>query len=152
MVSGPWNPCRYGDSPPPWFACARACAASVPVLTGMPFTQVYAFSIENFKRSPDEVAALMNLAEEKLNELAAEKGLLRAIYAHMHTPVRQGMLKSMFARAYVSLHTQTHTQVALVPILSCEHFVYDRFPGPQWGAYPGAGRPGTAVRKRSSCR
>lgn len=30
---------------------------------------VYAFSIENFKRSPDEVNALMALAEQKLVEL-----------------------------------------------------------------------------------
>jgi ditrans,polycis-polyprenyl diphosphate synthase len=30
---------------------------------------VYAFSIENFKRSEDEVSALMTLAEEKLLEL-----------------------------------------------------------------------------------
>lgn len=29
----------------------------------------YAFSIENFKRSEDEVSALMQLAEEKLAEL-----------------------------------------------------------------------------------
>jgi len=29
----------------------------------------YAFSIENFKRPPDEVDALMTLAEEKLLEL-----------------------------------------------------------------------------------
>jgi len=39
-------------------------------------TQVYAFSIENFKRPPEEVAALMRLAEDKLNELAAKKGFL----------------------------------------------------------------------------
>lgn len=32
----------------------------------------YAFSIENFKRSPEEVDALMELAEEKLIELCRE--------------------------------------------------------------------------------
>lgn len=31
---------------------------------------VYAFAIENFKRSPEEVDALMTLAEEKLVEIA----------------------------------------------------------------------------------
>lgn len=30
---------------------------------------VYAFSIENFKRSPEEVDALMKLAKDKLHEL-----------------------------------------------------------------------------------
>lgn len=33
---------------------------------------VYAFSIENFKRSEDEVQVLMNLAEEKLIELCKQ--------------------------------------------------------------------------------
>lgn len=32
----------------------------------------YAFSIENFKRSPEEVTALMDLAEEKLLELCRQ--------------------------------------------------------------------------------
>ena len=33
---------------------------------------VYAFSIENFKRSADEVEALMSLCSEKLREMCAE--------------------------------------------------------------------------------
>lgn len=37
---------------------------------------VYAFSIENFKRSPEEVNALMSLAEEKLLELCNHGDLL----------------------------------------------------------------------------
>jgi ditrans,polycis-polyprenyl diphosphate synthase len=36
---------------------------------GVKCVSVYAFSIENFKRSKEEVDALMNLAEEKLEEL-----------------------------------------------------------------------------------
>ena len=34
---------------------------------------VYAFSIENFKRSPDEVNALFDLAREKFQRLLNEK-------------------------------------------------------------------------------
>ncbi|KAF8582320.1 Di-trans-poly-cis-decaprenylcistransferase [Ramaria rubella] len=37
---------------------------------------VYAFAIENFKRSPAEVESLMNLCEEKLNELCEQGELL----------------------------------------------------------------------------
>ncbi|KAF7796476.1 hypothetical protein EIP86_007653 [Pleurotus ostreatoroseus] len=37
---------------------------------------VYAFAIENFKRSPEEVDALMQLAEEKLVEIAQHGDLL----------------------------------------------------------------------------
>ena len=38
----------------------------------------YAFSIENFKRSPEEVDALMKLAKEKIDELC-EKGCVSPI-------------------------------------------------------------------------
>jgi len=34
---------------------------------------VYAFSIENFKRSPDEINALFDLALEKFKKLLSEK-------------------------------------------------------------------------------
>lgn len=37
---------------------------------GVQCMSVYAFSIDNFKRSPEEVASLMQLAEEKYKELA----------------------------------------------------------------------------------
>ena len=37
---------------------------------GVRCVSVYAFAIENFKRSPEEVAALMTLAEEKLTEMS----------------------------------------------------------------------------------
>lgn len=35
----------------------------------MEVVTVYAFSMENFKRSPEEVSALMRLAAEKFEEL-----------------------------------------------------------------------------------
>lgn len=37
---------------------------------GVRCVTAYAFAIENFKRSPEEVDALMKLAEEKLVEMA----------------------------------------------------------------------------------
>ena len=36
----------------------------------VPCVSVYAFAIENFNRSPEEVDALMNLVKEKLLEIA----------------------------------------------------------------------------------
>lgn len=36
----------------------------------VPCVSVYAFAIENFKRSPEEVDALMGLVKEKLLEIA----------------------------------------------------------------------------------
>jgi len=43
---------------------------------GIRCVSVYSFSIENFKRSPQEVEALMKLAEEKLLELCEHGDLL----------------------------------------------------------------------------
>ncbi|KII88333.1 hypothetical protein PLICRDRAFT_175932 [Plicaturopsis crispa FD-325 SS-3] len=43
---------------------------------GVRCVTVYTFSIENFKRSEDEVGALMSLIEEKLMELCQHGGLL----------------------------------------------------------------------------
>lgn len=37
---------------------------------GVKYISVYAFSIDNFQRSPDEVGSLMHLAEAKYDELA----------------------------------------------------------------------------------
>ncbi len=41
---------------------------------GITHASMYAFSIENFKRSPEEVATLMFLAEIKLRELLTVRG------------------------------------------------------------------------------
>jgi ditrans,polycis-polyprenyl diphosphate synthase len=40
---------------------------------GIREVSVYAFSIENFKRSPDEVNGLFDLAREKFQRLLQEK-------------------------------------------------------------------------------
>ena len=37
---------------------------------GVRYISVYAFSIDNFQRSPGEVGALMHLAEQKYQDLA----------------------------------------------------------------------------------
>ena len=42
---------------------------------------VYAFAIENFKRTPEEVDALMTLAETKLLEIC-QHGCVRVCRAH----------------------------------------------------------------------
>eukprot|EP00122_Pirum_gemmata_P016323 Pgem_evm1s15259 len=43
---------------------------------GVEIVSVYAFSIENFKRSEEEVSGLMNLAKDKLLELCSHRGFL----------------------------------------------------------------------------
>jgi hypothetical protein len=43
---------------------------------GVPFISVYAFSIDNFGRSLEEVTGLMALAERKYHELASVRAVL----------------------------------------------------------------------------
>jgi ditrans,polycis-polyprenyl diphosphate synthase len=43
---------------------------------GVGVVTVYAFSIENFKRSPEEVSTLMRLAAEKFDELLNEEDII----------------------------------------------------------------------------
>jgi ditrans,polycis-polyprenyl diphosphate synthase len=47
---------------------------------GIREVSVYAFSIENFKRSPDEVNGLFDLAREKFKRLLQEKYSLYYVY------------------------------------------------------------------------
>ena len=49
---------------------------------GISCVSVYAFSIDNFKRPPQEVAMLMQLAEEKLDELLqVQDGCMRLLFS-----------------------------------------------------------------------
>ena len=50
---------------------------------GVKCVTVFAFSIENFKRSEDEVNALMDLAEVKLLELTEHGWVLGKLYAFL---------------------------------------------------------------------
>ncbi|XP_039144957.1 dehydrodolichyl diphosphate synthase CPT3-like isoform X2 [Dioscorea cayenensis subsp. rotundata] len=43
---------------------------------GVKYVTVYAFSIDNFKRKPDEVRSLMNLLKEKIDELLEETSVV----------------------------------------------------------------------------
>ena len=43
---------------------------------GVKYVTVYAFSIDNFKRKPDEVESVMSLIQEKIDELLKEKSIV----------------------------------------------------------------------------
>ncbi|KAG2438540.1 hypothetical protein HXX76_005091 [Chlamydomonas incerta] len=51
---------------------------------GVRHVSVYAFSIDNFRRSAEEVTALMRLAEDKYGELARDNGLAEREGIRMH--------------------------------------------------------------------
>lgn len=53
---------------------------------GVHCVTAYAFSIENFKRSPEEVDALMGLAEEKLLEICQQGWVSLCLPAVLLTP------------------------------------------------------------------
>lgn len=46
---------------------------------GVKYITVYAFSIDNFKRDPSEVESLMQLMEEKINELLENRSVINKI-------------------------------------------------------------------------
>ncbi|KAJ8475428.1 hypothetical protein ONZ45_g15615 [Pleurotus djamor] len=52
----------------------------------------YAFSIENFKRDPAEVSALMDLAEQKLRELCSHGNLLEEYGVRLNVVGRKDLL------------------------------------------------------------
>ncbi|XP_063823589.1 dehydrodolichyl diphosphate synthase complex subunit DHDDS [Ostrinia nubilalis] len=73
---------------------------------GIPEVTVYAFSIENFKRSEDEVSALMDLARDKFQRLIDEIDQINELGVRMHIAGRLSMLpkdlRKMVSRAMLA--------------------------------------------------
>ncbi|MCD9561308.1 hypothetical protein HAX54_020365 [Datura stramonium] len=57
---------------------------------GVKYITVYAFSIDNFKRSPEEVVSLMKLMQEKIDELTKEESIVNSLGIRIYF---QGNLK-----------------------------------------------------------
>ena len=75
---------------------------------GIPFVTVYAFSIDNFKRKPEEVESVMNLMLEKLKSILEEESLLTKFRVKINfwgnlqmltQPLRLAMEKAMASTA-----------------------------------------------------
>ncbi|XP_023749459.1 dehydrodolichyl diphosphate synthase CPT3 [Lactuca sativa] len=75
---------------------------------GVKYVTIYAFSIENFKRSPDEVQSLMDLMEEKIKGLINEESIVNQYGVRVYfignlkllsKPVRLAAEKAMEATA-----------------------------------------------------
>jgi ditrans,polycis-polyprenyl diphosphate synthase len=69
---------------------------------------VYAFAIDNFKRSPAEVDALMNLAEQKLLELCEHGALLDRYGVRLNVLGRLELLPERVRVAINIAHEKTH--------------------------------------------
>ncbi|XP_028795266.1 rubber cis-polyprenyltransferase HRT2-like isoform X2 [Neltuma alba] len=76
---------------------------------GVKYATVYAFSINNFKRQPKEVQSLMNLMQEKIEELLQEDSIINEYGIRLHfignlqlltEPVRAAVEKAMRATAH----------------------------------------------------
>ncbi|KAF5391454.1 hypothetical protein D9757_001887 [Collybiopsis confluens] len=68
---------------------------------------VYAFAIDNFKRSPDEVEALMYLAESKLLELCAHGNLLQEYDVRLNVIGRTELFPEYVQKAVVKAEGMT---------------------------------------------
>ncbi|KAK4270943.1 hypothetical protein QN277_019707 [Acacia crassicarpa] len=76
---------------------------------GVKYVTVYAFSIDNFKRQPKEVQFLMDLMQEKIEELLREESIINEYGIRLHFignlqlltgPVRAAMEKAMRVTAH----------------------------------------------------
>ncbi|KAK7253021.1 hypothetical protein RIF29_37399 [Crotalaria pallida] len=76
---------------------------------GVKYVTVYAFSIENFKREPKEVQSLMDLMQEKIEELLQQESIINEYGVRLHfignlqlltEPVRVAMEKAMRVTAH----------------------------------------------------
>ena len=47
---------------------------------GVKYVTVYAFSMDNFKRRPDEVLSIMSLMQKKINELLKEEIIVNQLW------------------------------------------------------------------------
>ncbi|KAM1151345.1 hypothetical protein PS2_033897 [Malus domestica] len=75
---------------------------------GVTYVTVYAFSIENFKRNPEEVQSLMDLMQEKIEGLIKEESIVNQYGVRVHfignlkllsEPVRSAAERAMAATA-----------------------------------------------------
>ncbi|XVE72949.1 hypothetical protein DITRI_Ditri11bG0078500 [Diplodiscus trichospermus] len=75
---------------------------------GVRYVTIYAFSIDNFKRSPEEVQSLMDLMLEKIEELMKEESIVNRYGVRVYfsgnlkllsKPVRLAAERAMFATA-----------------------------------------------------
>ncbi|KAK4262004.1 hypothetical protein QN277_027621 [Acacia crassicarpa] len=76
---------------------------------GVKYVTVYAFSIDNFKRQPEEVQSLMDLMQEKIEELLQQESIINEYGVRLHfignlqlltEPVRAAVEKAMRATAH----------------------------------------------------
>ncbi|KAF8633468.1 hypothetical protein AX15_001428 [Amanita polypyramis BW_CC] len=74
---------------------------------GVKCVSVYAFSIENFKRSKEEVDALMGLAEEKLEELCRHGDLLDEYGVRLNVIGKTKLLPESVQRAVQKAESMT---------------------------------------------
>lgn len=77
------------------------------------YVTIYAFSIDNFKRRPDEVQSTMNLIQEKIEELNEKESIVNLYGVRVHfignlnllsEPVKSAAERVMHATAHNSKH------------------------------------------------
>uniref|UniRef100_A0A061SF59 Alkyl transferase n=2 Tax=Tetraselmis sp. GSL018 TaxID=582737 RepID=A0A061SF59_9CHLO len=76
---------------------------------GVKFVSVYAFSVENFKRSSEEVDDLMQLAVNKLEEILKERDLMEKHKVNVRVIGELGLLRPDVRRAAARVMSATRT-------------------------------------------
>lgn len=81
---------------------------------GVKYITVYAFSIDNFKRDPSEVKTLMELMEEKINELLENKNVINKVNCKINIWGNLDMLPEPVRLAAQKLMASTAENTGLV--------------------------------------
>lgn len=81
---------------------------------GVKYITVYAFSIDNFKRDPSEVKTLMELMEEKINELLENKNVINKVNCKINFWGNLDMLPEPVRLAAQKLMASTAENTGLV--------------------------------------
>ncbi|KAL1300796.1 hypothetical protein HN51_045444 [Arachis hypogaea] len=96
---------------------------------GVKYATVYAFSIDNFKRKPKEVQSLMELMQEKIEELLQDESIINEYGVKLHfignlqllaEPVRISMEKAM----NVTAHNKQRVLLVCVAYTSSDEIVH----------------------------
>jgi ditrans,polycis-polyprenyl diphosphate synthase len=88
---------------------------------GIKVVTVYAFSIENFKRSEEEVNALMNLFEEKLEEFGNHRSLIQRHGVCVRVVGDVSLLRESTRRAVDKIMRDTQNESNAILYIACPY-------------------------------
>jgi undecaprenyl pyrophosphate synthase len=85
---------------------------------GIPYISVYAFSIENYKRSQEEVAALMKLSSAAFNKLLHVSEAVAAIQRHRAAAAAAAAATVIGVYLLFQVHRRMRRRLSTLPLVT----------------------------------